>query len=356
VTVKDLDFSFADGAVANALAAGAATPQAAVGGAKSKVRPAAAPKETFYFYQSSDGQPIFLHAMNVEMLIAEHGSFESCPKKIRGKILERDSASMTLDLRNKLRYLSHVPVTCAFEVVEIELSGSLSKEVRSKFSGQVEARRARRQKRARDERRRERKIKVAENKIMGKYTGPRRNLHLESEVHFPGFPGNSTLDQEDDHDQGQQARRVSESSGFSAAEDYPAIQQPQQLQQPSSAATAAGGSSFAKMLSKPGAARTAAAAQPRLVRSETFPLPVFTALRPRNSGGGGSDSETEGGMPEGYVPPPPSQSIGDALASALACVVDVGASGPPPSSGGKKRGKKVKGKKIDLFSSARPTL
>ena len=93
------------------------------------------------------------------------------------------------------RYLSHVPVTCAFEVVEIELSGSLSKEVRSKFSGQVEARRARRQKRARDERRRERKIKVAENKIMGKYTGPRRNLHLESEVHFPGFPGNSTLDQ-----------------------------------------------------------------------------------------------------------------------------------------------------------------
>ena len=80
-----------------------------------------APKETFYFYQSSDGQPIFLHAMNVEMLIAEYGSFEACPLKIRGKILERDAASMTCELRNKLRYLAHIPVACAFEVVEIDL-------------------------------------------------------------------------------------------------------------------------------------------------------------------------------------------------------------------------------------------
>ena len=59
--------------------------------------------------------------MNVEMLIAEYGSFEACPLKIRGKILERDAASMTCELRNKLRYLAHIPVACAFEVVEIDL-------------------------------------------------------------------------------------------------------------------------------------------------------------------------------------------------------------------------------------------
>ena len=92
VTAKDLDFS-------------AASPDKqqtanAIGGAKSKL---GIPKETFYFYQCSDGQPIFLHALNVQMLMAEYGSFENCPKKIRGRILERDSASMTLELRNKLR-------------------------------------------------------------------------------------------------------------------------------------------------------------------------------------------------------------------------------------------------------------
>merc|ERR550534_561682 len=210
VTAKDLDFSASDDNQA----------AKAVGGTKSKLR--GAPKETFYFYQCSDGQPIFLHAMNVEMLIAEHGSFEACPKKIRGKILERDSASMTLDLRNKLRYMAHIPVTCAFEVAEIDLQ--VSKEVRAKFLPQLEARRMRRAKRARDERRREKRIQVVENKIMGKYTGPKRNLHLESEVHFPGIGGA----EEGGDDQRQ--RGFSESSALSAASDnvsdYPAMATP----------------------------------------------------------------------------------------------------------------------------------
>lgn len=309
VTAKDLDFS----------AAASDDNQAAkaVGGTKSKLR---APKETFYFYQCSDGQPIFLHAMNVEMLIAEHGSFEACPKKIRGKILERDSASMTLDLRNKLRYMAHIPVTCAFEVAEIDLQ--VSKEVRAKFLPQLEARRMRRAKRARDERRREKRIQVVENKIMGKYTGPKRNLHLESEVHFPGIGG-----AEDDD---QRQRGFSESGALSAASDnpvdYPAMAPP---------TPAAGASSFARMLSQ-GKARPSQARM--MTRSETFPRPAVRRA-----------SESD---PEDYVPPPPSQSIGDALASALASV-DLTASG---GGGGKKKGKKVKGKKIDLFSSARPML
>lgn len=76
------------------------------------------PKDTFYFYQSSDGQAIFLHALNVQMLVHQYGSFENCPRVIRGRILEKDSSSMTEDLRDKLRYLKHLPVTCNYEVKE----------------------------------------------------------------------------------------------------------------------------------------------------------------------------------------------------------------------------------------------
>merc|ERR1712223_1525011 len=50
--------------------------------------------ETFYFYQSSDGQPIFLHALNVQMLVKEYGSFEACPPVITGLILEKDGSNM----------------------------------------------------------------------------------------------------------------------------------------------------------------------------------------------------------------------------------------------------------------------
>jgi len=305
VTAKDLDFS---DNYERKLSESSSNSKAD-GGARSKVR---APKETFYFYQSSDGQPIFLHAMNVEMLIAEYGSFEACPLKIRGKILERDAASMTCELRNKLRYLAHIPVACAFEVVEIDLQ--VSKEVRAQFSGQLEARRARRNKRARDERRREKRIQVVENKIMGKYTGPKRNLHLESEVHFPEI--------------GDGADGVD-----GATNEGPMTAPPPR----------SGGSSFAKMLLQSQARPTVnRSQQPRLLRSETFPAAL---VRPRQ----GSESE-----PEDYVPPPPSQSIGDALASALA---NASITEADAANSSKKKGKKVKGKKIDLFSGpARPRL
>ena len=80
------------------------------------------PKETFYFYQSSDGQPIYLHALNVQMLVHEYGSLENCPKKIRGKIMEKDNTSMSEVLRNRLRYLRHMPLTSIFEVCIIVFS------------------------------------------------------------------------------------------------------------------------------------------------------------------------------------------------------------------------------------------
>lgn len=317
VTAKDLDFS-------------AASPDKqqtanAIGGAKSKL---GVPKETFYFYQCSDGQPIFLHALNVQMLMAEYGSFENCPKNIRGRILERDSASMTLELRNKLRYLTHIPVTCAFEVVEIELREVSKRNFPKEITKWMDDRRTKRNKRAKDEKRREQKIRVVENKIMGKYTGPKKNLHLESEVHFPGISGTGAEEGEDERQRG-----VSESSArsiISTDNDYPAMSPP----------PGAGASSFARMLSK------APRVQPKMMtRSETFPGPA----RVRRA----SDSEPE---PEWVTPPPKQQSIGDALASALACA-SIEGSGTSSGSSGKKKGKKAKGfKKLDLFPSARPTL
>ena len=100
-------------------------------------------------------------------------------------------------------------------------------------------------------------------------------------------------------------------------------------------------------------------------RSETCPGvlgPNFTTLTPlRNRRPVHSDSEPE---PEGYVPPPPKQTIGDALAQALqqACTLDVETEGhdananPGAQSSGKKKGKKMKGKKISLFAAARPNI
>jgi hypothetical protein len=69
----------------------------------------------FYFYQSSAGQPIFLHAPNVQMLVKQFGCLENCPKTILAEILEKESTIMTEELRDRLRYMRHLPVASSFE-------------------------------------------------------------------------------------------------------------------------------------------------------------------------------------------------------------------------------------------------
>lgn len=144
------------------------------------------PMKYFYFYQAADGQHIYLHSVNVRMLEHTYGSLEFSPKTISGRIVEKEGGSMTEELRNRFRYLQHLPVTCQFEVAEIQLQSScINKETADEFSEQLGLRKKRRQKRAREEKRREKKITEEENRQMGKI--PSANIELESQVQFPEF-------------------------------------------------------------------------------------------------------------------------------------------------------------------------
>ncbi|KDR09385.1 RING finger protein 10 [Zootermopsis nevadensis] len=142
------------------------------------------PVKHFYFYQAEDGQHIYLHALNVRMLQHYYGSLEHCPPTLTGCIIEKESGSMTEELRRRLRYLQHLPITCQFEVAEIQLKPPIvSKETIDHFQDQLEVRRQRRQRRARDERRREKKIIEEENRRWGRYPTP--HIRIESQHHFP---------------------------------------------------------------------------------------------------------------------------------------------------------------------------
>ena len=140
-------------------------------------------RQTFYFYQASDGQAIFLHALNVQMLVTEFGSLENCPNTIKAEILEKDSSSMTTELRDRLRYLRHLPVCTAFEVAELDISSLVSRETVGQYSAQLEERHRKRGRRAREEKRREKKIHLEERRLMGRYPSPM--ARIESRYHYP---------------------------------------------------------------------------------------------------------------------------------------------------------------------------
>ncbi|CAA9994912.1 unnamed protein product [Nesidiocoris tenuis] len=158
-------------------------PGATTTGTRRRVR-RYAPKFQKRHKNSIDGQHIYLHSINAKMLEMTYGSLENCPPTIRGKIVEKEPGSMTGELRKRLKYLQHVPITCQFEVVELELAPPLvSSDAVATFHDQIELRKKRRYKLARAEKRREKKIEEHERRQFGR--GPAPNLRIESHFDFP---------------------------------------------------------------------------------------------------------------------------------------------------------------------------
>ncbi|XP_045023573.1 RING finger protein 10-like [Daphnia magna] len=144
-------------------------------------------KSVFYFYQSSDGQAIYLHHINVQILVRCFGSLELCPETIQGRIVEVETLSMTEDLRNRLRYLGHIPISKQFQIMEITfMEPEIDSTVREEFRERVEERARRRRRKDREERRRELEIQRAEDAKWGR-TKNQPIVRIDSQVHFPGF-------------------------------------------------------------------------------------------------------------------------------------------------------------------------
>lgn len=97
-----------------------------------------APSKYFYYYQAPHSQNVFLHSVNSKMLQLMYGSLEKSPQEIRGKIVQIECCTMNEDLRKRLKYLQHLPVSSVFEVIEIEFEhGTISRDVHDLFKGEL---------------------------------------------------------------------------------------------------------------------------------------------------------------------------------------------------------------------------
>lgn len=98
-------------------------------------------KNVFYFYQSSDGQAIFMHSLNVQMLVSQYGSLEFCPEVIEGKIVEIECLSMNDEVRKRMRYLGHISISKQFQIAEIAIDESLiDPSILHEFQGELHTR------------------------------------------------------------------------------------------------------------------------------------------------------------------------------------------------------------------------
>lgn len=247
-------------------------------------------KTVFYFYQSSDGQAVFLHPINVQMLVRYYGSLEMGPETVQGRIVEIESLSMSEELRNRMRYLGHVPLSKHFQIVELAFDHSIvPRIILAEFQDRVDEREKRRQRRDREEQRRDLEIQRAEEAKWGR-SQRQPIMQMDSHVHFPDFSPSSF-----------------EASPFSAAESEHSIPVDDELCQ-----TSANGKSFAQMLRQGKQTIT----WPSLGNPQ--PKPALTTMRTSQSTPSFVTKQDSDEDNEDYAPPPDyKQTFSSALAAAL---------------------------------------
>ncbi|XP_059056973.1 E3 ubiquitin-protein ligase RNF10 [Achroia grisella] len=132
----------------------------------------------FYFYQADDGQLVFLNSLNVRILNSSWGALSAAPHVIRGRVLHRETLSLSEQTRKHMPYTAHLPLHCSFDIVELDLQPPHVTAVALKnFTEELERRARIRARQQRDERRRERAYRRA-------MEGPPKP-DFSSEVMFP---------------------------------------------------------------------------------------------------------------------------------------------------------------------------
>lgn len=103
--------------------------------------------DSYFFYQSEDGQWIFLHPVNISCLLRYYNHFENFPVQLTGRIVDIEEVIQSDSNRKRIRHLSHLPKHAIMQLVELDLSHHLPKNCLNA----VNQRRARQQKKAEEQ-------------------------------------------------------------------------------------------------------------------------------------------------------------------------------------------------------------
>lgn len=94
-----------------------------------------------FFYQSIDGQRIYINSLNTRCLINEYNTLYQSPLNIKAKIVAIDSHFMDEENRKKYRYLSHLPLHSEFKLAELDLKEPfISKKTLELFEQEIDDR------------------------------------------------------------------------------------------------------------------------------------------------------------------------------------------------------------------------
>ncbi|ESO04424.1 hypothetical protein HELRODRAFT_191771 [Helobdella robusta] len=125
-------------------------------------------RNVLHFYQAADGQHIYMHALNVKSLKQDFLTLSRCPDEIVANILEVEERSMDELWRDRLRYLNHLPLSCEFKLVELDLRPPIiSKDAYDVFEEVRKSREAERKRKMKRDCKMAARIQREENRKLG---------------------------------------------------------------------------------------------------------------------------------------------------------------------------------------------
>lgn len=141
----------------------------------------------YYFYQASDGSPIFIASLNAKCLMSQYGSIMNGPEIISGAVLEIEDFTMDHELRRRFRYLSHLADGQPFSLVLLDSKDlNLNEDTFLKFKSQIVQRQKRKVQKDKEENKAFQKFEeFYDRELYGKYAPA--EISLSSHEMFPDF-------------------------------------------------------------------------------------------------------------------------------------------------------------------------
>ena len=149
---------------------------------RNKVNPPPPSTSTYYFYQSTSGAPIFLHPLDIRILLSHFGSYASFPDNIAVPITGRSEGTIDYELRKRCKYLAHMPAGADVVFVEADLQSVVGKEALTGFEGALRARKSKRKEKERKDERNRLKAEDKAKQQMAQAESWRVNLSASREV------------------------------------------------------------------------------------------------------------------------------------------------------------------------------
>lgn len=115
---------------------------------KRNVNPPPHSSSTYHFYQATSGASIFLHPLDIRILLSHFGSYPSFPDSISVLVMTASESTVDDDLRRRCKYLAHLPEGADVVFVEADLESVVGAEALKPFESLLKVRTARRKERA----------------------------------------------------------------------------------------------------------------------------------------------------------------------------------------------------------------